>query len=157
MGWEVDPDPGVERNLANLAAELVDAVQGAGRDGQGETPAAVPLDEFDFESTLAQLAEQFAATEDASPEEVAWFVRVMRGIGEGVSAKVRPLLAARIAAERDQGEARDYQQAVDNLRDTQRFTAWWRDRPDLDVQPAGVIAAAYLEAVDGARVDARGR
>jgi chromosome condensin MukBEF ATPase and DNA-binding subunit MukB len=36
MGWGEQPDAWNERNVAELAAELVDAVHAAGRDGQGD-------------------------------------------------------------------------------------------------------------------------
>lgn len=105
--------------------------------------------DFDFEGALAELGELFAATEGASPDEVRWFVEGMRKIGAGVAARVRPLMDAKLAAARAAG----YAEAVEVLRDDERYRDWWsalpQEHPDYGYWSANAREqfAAYLEAV----------
>jgi hypothetical protein len=121
----------VERDLAlgvattkdaydQAAAELVDAVHAAGRDGQGEAAVPTLLDIADLASKAAR-----------AQQEVA------RAIRHQAHAE---------------GETRGWRQAVQALRDDQRYGTWWYATHSVESHlgppvAARLHAADYLEAV----------
>jgi hypothetical protein len=101
MGWGPQPDAFNEQAVADTAAELVDAVHAASRDGQ--------------------LVE---APDPGSPE---YLRRMLAACRTDLKRAVSERDEAR--REREQGEARGWAKAVQALRDDARYEQWWNRIP----------------------------
>lgn len=156
LGSSTNRADGTDNDLDHLAAQLVDAVMSAGRDGQGE----VAPDPGSPEHLRRMLAACRADLNRAVHERDALARRCAVRFEEAKKLRAE-LVAARAGweavaedyntacHERGQGEARGYARAVATLRDDDGFRAWQDAHPDAAYASQAVrkTLARYLEAV----------